>query len=328
MKKFLILYVSLSLLSSSLHAFDKVVIWGHKLHSHTHSYIHNAFYMAFNYLGYETYWFDDNDDVSGFDFSNAFFLSEGQVDHRIPLRKDGIYCLHNASSDKYKDLDPKLYFSIQVYNSAVHQMPNLIKVEPCIYYDFPGKCVYMPWATDLLPHEIDVNKKKLKTTQVGKYCIWVGTIGAGVFGNVNELTPFIKGCNEQKINFVHRGGNVSVEDNINLTMQAYLAPAIVGTWQLEHEYVPCRIFKNISYGKPGVTNSKVVYELFEKKIVYNPDTYALFFDAMNRTKNITLDEIYEQMDFVKTKHTYINRIQTLLDFMDCLEAEEQHPLKS
>lgn len=25
----------------------KVVIWGHKLHSHTHSYIHNAFYNAF-----------------------------------------------------------------------------------------------------------------------------------------------------------------------------------------------------------------------------------------------------------------------------------------
>ncbi len=26
---------------------DKVVIWGHKLHSHTHSYIHNAFLVAF-----------------------------------------------------------------------------------------------------------------------------------------------------------------------------------------------------------------------------------------------------------------------------------------
>jgi Lrp/AsnC family transcriptional regulator for asnA, asnC and gidA len=31
----------------------KVVIWGHKLHSHTHSYIHNGFYIAFKHLGYD-----------------------------------------------------------------------------------------------------------------------------------------------------------------------------------------------------------------------------------------------------------------------------------
>ena len=29
----------------------QVVIWGHKLHTHTHSYIHYGFYKAFNKLG-------------------------------------------------------------------------------------------------------------------------------------------------------------------------------------------------------------------------------------------------------------------------------------
>ena len=39
----------------------KIVIWGYPLYSHTHSYIHAAFYKAFTHLGYETYWFHDGD---------------------------------------------------------------------------------------------------------------------------------------------------------------------------------------------------------------------------------------------------------------------------
>ena len=37
---------------------NKVIIWGHELHNHTHSYIHNAFYRTFKYLGYNVYWFN------------------------------------------------------------------------------------------------------------------------------------------------------------------------------------------------------------------------------------------------------------------------------
>ena len=33
--------------------FERVVIWGHKLHTHKHSYIHNAFYRAFGNQGFE-----------------------------------------------------------------------------------------------------------------------------------------------------------------------------------------------------------------------------------------------------------------------------------
>ena len=42
----------------------QIVLWGHKLHTHTHSYIHYAFYKTFNHMGYKCLWLDDNDDVS------------------------------------------------------------------------------------------------------------------------------------------------------------------------------------------------------------------------------------------------------------------------
>ena len=73
---------------------NNIIIWGHKLHSHTHSYIHNAFFIAFKKLGYDTHWFDDNDDVSNFDFSNSLFITEHQVDNKIPKRDDCLYFIH------------------------------------------------------------------------------------------------------------------------------------------------------------------------------------------------------------------------------------------
>ena len=41
--------------------YNKVVIWGHPLYSHTHSYVHEAYNKAFKHLGYDTYWFHDGD---------------------------------------------------------------------------------------------------------------------------------------------------------------------------------------------------------------------------------------------------------------------------
>lgn len=320
LKRFFVFFiVSLLCFCARVESFDKVVIWGHKLHSHTHSYIHNAFYIAFTHMGYKTFWLDSKDDVRNINFANTLFLTEGQVDDGIPIRDDCKYILHNCTSSKYKVIKAKNRIALQVYNSTIFQTPNLVKVAECIYYDLPGQCIYMPWATDLLPHEIDRVKQALPYVQVQKTVHWVGTIGDGTFGNINQLNPFIQACKENGVEFI-KDPQLSVQENIKAILSSYMAPAIVGSWQIQAEYIPCRIFKNISYGKMGVTNSLKVYELFDKKIVYNPDTYQLFYDAKKRIESMSLDEMYELMDLVKTKHTYINRINTLLDFLDLVES--------
>jgi len=291
--------------------FDQVVIYGHKLHTHTHSYIHHAFYRTFTHLGFPTFWFDNSDDVSSFDFSRTLFVTEGSADEGIPLRKDSLYMIHNIASDKYNDLDRKNWICFQVYTDDILSNSNLIKIEPCIYYDLPAQCLYMPWATDLLPYEIE--EAKINKVGVEKKIYWVGTVGEGLYGNLSVLQPLIKACEENGIEFVSLHG-VSREENQNRIRSSFLAPAIVGEWQLEKGYIPCRIFKNISYGKLGVTNSKRVAELFEGKIVYNPDPYQLFYDAKQRQEMLTQKELFEQMDFVKEKHTYVSRIETMLSF--------------
>lgn len=317
--KFFYFIFVLMVFCSRLESFDQVVIWGHKLHTHTHSYIHNAFYIAFKHLGYETFWLDENSDVSDFDFSNTLFLTEGQVDTAIPLRDDCLYILHNCSPLKYSSIKPQNQIKIQVYTDDILSVSDAVKIAPCIYQVLSDRCLYMPWATDLLPHEIDEVKKSMQETPVEKRVHWIGTIGGGEFGNINQLNPFKMACEENGIEFIQKS-NVELDINKQLIQSSYMAPTLVGEWQMKKGYIPCRIFKNISYGKMGITNSQRVYELFEGKVVFNADSYQLFYDAREAMKAMTQQQLYDLMDFVKTKHTYINRIDTILDFFKLVQS--------
>ena len=192
------------------------------------------------------------------------------------------------------------------------------KLEPCIHYDKLGKILYMCWATDLLPDEINPEIRKPNSNKVS----WVGTMGTGTFGNMTELSGFIHACSENNITFEH-ANNLSMEDNRRVIAESYMAPTIVGTWQKQKSYIPCRIFKNISYGMFGMTNSERVYELFDKKIIYSPNEYELFDLMRKKMDSPTFEsELIEQIKFVKEKHTYINRINTILSCIDSLYNTE------
>ena len=75
-------------------------------------------------------------------------------------------------------------------------------------------------------------------------------------------------------------------------------------------YIPCRVFKNISYGNLGMTNSKVVFDFFEQEIAYHEDPYELFYVA-NKMKN-NFDQLKRMLNFVKSNHTYVSRIKALM----------------
>lgn len=299
--------------------FKKVVIWGHKLHSHSHSYIHWGLFKAFQHLGYQTYWFDNKDNVRSVDFCDSLFITEGQVDLRVPLRNDCRYILHNCSAEKYKKLIERgNCLILQVYGK---RFEGAQKIDDCTLWDQDKKTIYMPWATDLLPHEIDQVKQKISTIEKQPVAYYVGYVNDDAkFGNQNKIMPFAKACNENNIEFKYFKGYlvkpVGMADNMHLIQASIMAPAIQGQWQCDIGYIPCRIFKNISYGQLGITNSKAVYDLFKSKIVYNPDTYQLFYDAKKRMETLTQEELFEVMDFVKEKHTYINRVEFLLEYLN------------
>ena len=162
----------------------KVVIWGHPLGTHTHSYSNQGYYKAFKRLGYETYWFPDEEPDKDFDFSNCIFIGEGDsgakhipindtstyfmmylpdprkfdgakrlIDVRLTAKncKDHIYDF-SFDASKCKSMGPSVWFEpkqeglIHFKNDYVDtQMPDRDKM-------------YISWATDLLPEEIDFDE--------------------------------------------------------------------------------------------------------------------------------------------------------------------------
>jgi hypothetical protein len=292
----------------------QVVIWGHKLHTHTHSYVHFALHRAFSYLGYATYWFDDQDALGEFDFAHTLFLTEGQVDKNIPLRSDCRYILHNCSHEKYRDLiDQGNCVKWQVYTKEVNSYSHLDKLADYIFFDQNAKVLYMPWATDLMPYEIDAMKQRIKSVEKKNIVHYVGSKYSGNFSNDKQLDAFAQACQENNIEFTLTDNRISFEDSINLIQSSIMVPALQSAWQVETGYITPRIFQIISYGQVGITNSKTVAELFNGKIVYHEDAYQLGQLALTYIKHASVDQIHDVMDFVKNNHTYLNRILWLLD---------------
>ena len=103
---------------------------------------------------------------------------------------------------------------------------------------------------------------------------------------------------------------------MELIQESIIAPALQSEWQIENKYIPCRIFKNISYGKMGITNSKAVNELFDNKLIYSTNIEELVKQGLEFEKNKErFDKIKELMIEVRDNHTYINRINFILDFI-------------
>ena len=288
----------------------KVIIWGHPLHSHTHSYIHYAFHKAFSFLGYETIWTDD----PTIDFpAGSLVITEGQVDRQMPIIKGCRYLLHNCDIERYENvgIDFKV---LQVYSHDCLDR-DVEKLAPFEYYQPAAKTLYQPWGTDLLPPEIDDMSLIDAKSMLDYTCNWVGSVMPGEHGNIDQVQGFAIAASENNVELrVHR--NVDHSTGIKLVRSSYLAPAINGAWQVKNGYIPCRIFKNVSYGHLGMTNSLAVHDLFEGMTTYNSDCRQLFYDGVRDFAKKTVAERLAVQQFVRDNHTYVNRIQNILRVME------------
>jgi len=321
---------------------NKVIIWGHELHNHTHSYIHNAFYRTFKYLGYNVYWFNedgqnnypdsnkDNQEVD-FCFNNALYIVHGLESKNLPLNETSLYISHNVewAGDEYKipakhtlineskGIPSNNIIGLQVYTKDCLQYLNY-ENNKNYFYTSDKKCIFMPWATDLLPHEIDENIKNLESFEIKDISNFIGM-------PLEHNLHLREALKKYNIKYEIYGGtfnknserNKSIEENMKLIQESIIAPALQTEWQIEKNYIPCRIFKNISYGKMGITNSEAVYELFNKKIIYSSNIEKLVQKSLEFNKNENkFNIIKELMIEVRDNHTYINRINFIIDFLN------------
>jgi hypothetical protein len=319
--------------------YSKVIIWGHPLYSHTHSYVHEAYYRAFKSLGYDVYWFHDDDYPEDFDYTNCLFIGEGFADKKIPINDTSCYLIMYCPSPiKYQGAGRYIDVRMSAVNFKDHiqeyslDKNTATKIGPACYFvpktlekvkvkndyvdyemnDYDK--VYIAWATNLLPDEFEEEDIYLERENS---IYFFGTISAhGVCENYSNWQPFLKACNDNQIKFIPNNpwqNPVSMCDVIINTQKSLLSIDIRGPEHLKQGLLTCRVFKNISYGHLGLTNSKAVYEELEGNCICNENTEELFYDGMKNRKNYKL--ISDGMKFVQENHTYINRVKTLLSIL-------------
>ena len=327
--------------------FRQVIVWGFPLHSHTHSYIHGAWVKTFNHLGILTHWFHDGEypSPSSFDYSRSLFITEGWADEHIPVNATSTYFVHIAKNPaKYLDAGARLIeirynvLEIQDFNYD-YKLPTTAFAlsQDTLYEVVPDdrvvagrrgraaraqtyEAVYMYWATDLLPHEIHFEDAAAERLPVIFY-----------IGSMDEKHPF-----QDFKRACERVGDVAVvqidpwrtpvsyEENIALMKASFCAPdfrshgsaekareygKMNGTNHLDIGYIPCRVFKAISYGQTGITNSPRVKALLGDYVEYVAEPAAVLEVARRRAGDVGWRQA--AMRHVAERHTFLQRARDL-----------------
>jgi hypothetical protein len=324
--------------------FRHVIVWGFPLHTHTHSYIHESWTKALQKAGLSWRWFHDDTSQPDFDFSSCCFITEGWADGKIPIRADCTYFVHNAiNPSKYQigrliDLRFNVcemhdfnndfvlretechYLSLDTLYQVVHSDAGVAGRRGRVPIDIDYEVVYLYWATDLCPDEICETDAELPRLQVVHY---VGSTGP----YYTQLYAF-KQYMEQKGIPVHLSDPwstpLSTEKVRELIKKSYCSPdfrsdgnpehltkdgLFNGTNHLAIGYVPCRVFKTISYGQTGITNSKRVKLLLGDFVELAETAEEVFLATTKRMNDVAWRK--ECMRHVANRHTFMHRLRDL-----------------
>lgn len=324
----------------------KVIVWGFKpnergIYKNTIGYVWNGFYKGFKALGFETYWMSDDDYDKSLDYSNCIFLAEAWDSKNIPIEQSSIYYVHCAYDPSKYVGNVKKFIDLR-YNLKFMNHPNYIfsrnkrddiKLGPCCYYqqstnqmvhlknghvdyqieDFDK--IYISWATDLLPEEMNENDIYSKRENL---IVFFGTIYYDQYTNIPELEEFNLVCKQNNVSFLvnpysYGDDQISQEDYIHNYKKCLFGLDLRGKDNRENGYIPCRVFKNASYGLLTTTNSEEVYKEMDGYCVYNSSVTELFYDAMKRKNDFQF--IKECFNYVKDNHTFINRCSDILKIL-------------
>jgi len=299
--------------------YRQVVIWGERLvngHSHTHTYVHAAFMKAYQWLGHTVLWLSDEDDISSLEFSGTMFITEGFKNLKMPIRGDCWYVLHHVDFKRFASVAQRC-INLKAYSTSnmklVGKCQKIRDFEYVTNFNEGGveaSTLLMPWATHLLPFEFEKLDRKCIAGRRTRLVHWVGSITDGEMGNIEELRKTAIALESLGVQLVHSKVAEGWESKTAI-QHSWIAPAIVGKWQNEVDYLPCRAFKNASLGRLPVSNSSVINEIFEHIMPRPQETnYAEAFTAVHEME-VNSDACRHVQEIVKVNHTYLNRIDTI-----------------
>lgn len=295
--------------------FNKIAIWGLRRRFNTFRYIYSGFYRVLKKVGVPVIWVEDEMKNQKFIKKNDLIISADVVgkmvpeklkfeDYNLPVRDDVYYCLHNFKEIFTGKINPEKLLKLQGYNNKAE---NYEKIYKGVHFDKKNKILYQPWGTNLFPEEF-----KEPVFNKNKFIFWVGSVwndknGHGNINEINELKTILKKNNLKFINVRF------VPDWLNtfLIRNSRIAPAIGGNHQVEVNCLPCRMFKNISYGQLGFSNVKKFNDIFKDCNIYDENMEKMIDKVLSLNKNEYIGLVKKQQEICKN-YTYLQHLNNIL----------------
>jgi hypothetical protein len=292
----------------------KVVIWGLKTDLHSHKFIQGAYYRNFREMGFETCWVDDRPTNVDIVAKNDIVFAVDVASQHLPFLNGAKYVLHNMSSEKI-NLE-KGFIHLQVYtNSATGLNCGL----PYVQWDSEQRTLFQPWG---IPTDPKTWRKAQKAQSKREF--WVGSIWNNDLGQGNSefMKQYITALERHKIRFIQKGtstrlhrNGISESHSMQLVYKSAVGAAVVGNWQRENSYVPCRLFKNIASGALPSSNADFSAIFGVDGGIFNSDPNILIEEVLHLNQSNKLDLVKGAQKAI-LPYTYragINRILTFLN---------------
>lgn len=289
--------------------FNKIVVWGLKTSGHTHAHIHRHFYETLKKLELNAYWVDDYQENKCVIEKGDMVIAVGVADDNLPIKEGVSYCLHNCNDEIHNKIDPSKNIRLQVYTNHDRNQKADQKWNEVTHFDTRKRTLFQPWASDLLEEEF----MEPVFEPASKTVYWVGSIWNNERnqGNLEEMRTLQEVLERRGIKFVQLEG---IQDTLNIeyVRKSFIAPTIAGRWQVKHNYLPCRMWKNIAYGQLGVSNVKKFNDIFTGCSVPGSNIEELVQNTLELSLAEYREMICQQQEIVKKHHTYVNRLLNIV----------------
>ena len=287
--------------------FGKVVIWGLRTSSHSHRYIHSHFHEALLRDNINSVWVDDLPDSADAIAEGDLVIAANVARAHLPERDRVFYCQHNFDlegvSNEYKR-------ELQVFTSGCLRLQDTEKWDPVTVYSRKTRRLYQPWGTNLAPEEF--KPPVASWTRKLPVSFFVGTPWKNDDdgnGNLRELAQLRRAL-AHRMRMLLTASHVSDSTNIRLIRFSCVAPAIGGEWQAHNGYLPCRMFKNVSYGQLGFSNIKAFGVLF-KDATIAADTVDDLLDLAFSLPSVRFREVIRAQQEIVKQHTYSTKLANI-----------------
>lgn len=284
-----------------LSRFKRFVLWGFRSPNHdSFRYVQAHYACVLEKLDKEVLWVEDQPKNRGLLEADDLVFAADITSHHLGHPVDDVsYVLHNFSPAHqiWDGLKEENLLRLQVYTNAAENYG--VAWDPVRRYDRGARTLFQPWGTDLL---VDEFKKPIFNPD-SREVPFVGSIWDGDGqGNVHAITELKKILNAHRLVF-RPFVQVTDEENINIVRSGRIAPAIAGAWQVEQDYLPCRVFKAPSYGVLAITNVPKFRELFKDCFFGWGSIAQIVTDVLALGESEYLDLVRAQQEVV-ARYTY------------------------